>query len=359
MLLKKIFFLLRYCVLTKAYVTIDLGDKDVRDVIEDIIKNISSICALKTKIPDSILNNEDVVIYILSNAGSFLSIVPENIKSNQKFVRAAVRENPSAILFASLSIQEDEVFIDELIDFCIRRKKGNNFDFFFKLPYSIRANKSLVKKVLEYSKIPFYKYEPSIQEDMECIEIMLKHNPHSIIYVSPEFINDELLLKYIHKRPDLFIDKCSLAIKKDRRLIWSLLDNNCDFFDKVYTFYTNDKRMILKYLSLASIGEIQRFPILKKDKRAIRYLLLKGVYSKNARFLNNYENFLSFVEYEEFINKIDICRKSSNDITSTFKFALDWEIAEIKRDRIKKILDVSITKDDDCEDDLDSLIYKL
>lgn len=338
--------------------TINLADKDVRDVIEDIIKNISSIRALKAKIPDSILNDEDVVIYILSNAGSFLSIVPEHIKSNQKFVRAAVRENPSSILFASLNIQEDDVFIDELIDFCIRRKKGNNFDFFFNLPQSIRTNKNLVKKVLEYSKIPFYKYEQCIQQDLDCIELTLKNNPHSIIYISPEFIDDEILLKYIHNRPDLFIDKCSLAIKKNRKLVWSLLDNNCDFFDKVCSYYTNDKRMILKYLSLASIGEIQRFPILKTDKRSIRYLLLKGVYSKNTRFLNNYEKFLNFIEYKEFINKVDVCRKNSDDITSAFKLALDWEIAEIKRDRINKILDVAITKDGD-DDDSESLFYKL
>lgn len=60
----------------------------------------------------------------------------------------------------------------------------------------------------------------------------------------------------------------------------------------------------------------------------------------------------------EFINKVDVCRKNSDDILQAFKLALDWEIAEIKRDRINKILDVAITKDGD-DDDSESLFYKL
>lgn len=331
-----------------------LADKDVLAVLDEIVENISSMKCLRPCIPKGVLEREELVEYVLKRAGDFLFLLPLHYKNNKRLVEIAISNHPSAILAASEDIKNDETFIKSFLIDCYSKNNTENFDFYFHLPSNILKNKDIASLMLTWTRHPFNKYDITIQEDKNCALLSLEHTLHNVIYINPAFLNDDILLKYLQKRPDLIIDRCSENVKKDTKLIMSLLERDTAFFLKVFHYYEKNKVVLLRYVVKAGIGEIKRFPILHKDRKAIRYLIVKGLKENNNVFYKNWNDFINCIEYEDFKEKLTryIVDGGDADLRGAFSKALSHEVASINEQYLKNQLDkyISQSGDEDLQD---------
>ena len=163
--------------------------KKKRNILEDYnkltdINDKSKFLNYNYKLfPHDSVDEEDVLLKIVSNKPFILITAAKELKRDKEFVRKCALLNPDSFLYVSSDLKKHVTFVKELI-----KKQPSILKYTSK---SIRSNKLLLMSFIRQNKDLAQYIDPELFSDLEFMKDLVKIDSSLSLYAKESLLNDK------------------------------------------------------------------------------------------------------------------------------------------------------------------------